>query len=271
MSRRAVLKALLSMGIGATSGAAGYGYLYERHRVDVTRTLVPVPNLPDGLAGLRIGVLTDIHLSPTVPAALVQHAVDLVQREAPDVIFLLGDFVSWKDQTFLEPVAEILKRLTAQHGVFAVPGNHDHEAGLARALTARHITVLRDARSTIEVNHEAIDVAGLSFWTRDQQSLSRVLAGGRGTPFLLAHDPRRVREARALNVPLVVSGHTHGGQVVFPALGPVFTARRFPVAAGLLQSHGTSLFVSRGIGTVYVPVRINCPPEVALLTLKRSA
>ena len=84
---------------------------------------------------------------------------------------------------------------------------------------------------------------------------------------LLAHDPRRITEASALGVPLVLSGHTHGGQVVLPGLGAI-AAQKFPIAAGTARQGATTLFVSRGIGTVYVPVRINCPPEVSLLTLR---
>ena len=84
---------------------------------------------------------------------------------------------------------------------------------------------------------------------------------------LLAHDPRRLTEAPALKIPLVLSGHTHGGQVVLPLVGAV-AAKKFPVVAGVARRGETTMFVSRGVGTVYVPVRINCPPEVAVLTLQ---
>ena len=90
------------------------------------------------------------------------------------------------------------------------------------------------------------------------------------TVILLAHDPRRLTEAAAFNVPAVLSGHTHGGQVVIPGVGAV-ARRRFPILSGLGSRENTSIFVSRGIGTVYVPMRINCPPEVAILTLKRPS
>ena len=82
--------------------------------------------------------------------------------------------------------------------------------------------------------------------------------------------PRRLREAAALNVGGVLSGHTHGGQVVLPGLGAL-AARKFPVASGLTRRDNTSMFVSRGIGTVYAPVRIGCPPEVSIVTLRRKA
>ena len=84
---------------------------------------------------------------------------------------------------------------------------------------------------------------------------------------LLAHDPRRLTEATALGVPLVLSGHTHGGQVVLPVVGAL-AAQKFPVVAGLARRENTTMFVSRGVGTIYLPVRINCPPEVAVLTLQ---
>jgi predicted MPP superfamily phosphohydrolase len=87
---------------------------------------------------------------------------------------------------------------------------------------------------------------------------------------LLAHDPRRLIEAADLKLPAVLSGHTHGGQIVVPGVGAV-ARRNFPVVSGLGQRGDTSIFVSRGVGTIYVPVRINCPPEVALITLRRRA
>jgi len=96
-----------------------------------------------------------------------------------------------------------------------------------------------------------------------------VLKGTGGTTLLLAHDPRRLAEAASLDVQLVLSGHTHGGQVIIPGLGAV-AGRKFPVLAGYAMRDNTALFVSRGVGTVYVPLRINCPPDVAVLTLRRA-
>ena len=94
-----------------------------------------------------------------------------------------------------------------------------------------------------------------------------MLRGASPNVILLAHTPMRLIEAAALGVPLVLSGHTHGGQIVLPVLGAI-AAREFPVIAGSGRRDSTAIFVSRGVGTVYVPVRLNCPPEVALLTLK---
>ena len=104
---------------------------------------------------------------------------------------------------------------------------------------------------------------------RTRADIARVLTGTKGTTFLLAHDPRRLTEAAALDVQLVLSGHTHGGQVVLPGIGAL-AGRKFPVLAGPARKDNATIFVSRGVGTVYVPVRINCPPEVVVLTLRKT-
>jgi uncharacterized protein len=136
------------------------------------------------------------------------------------------------------------------------------------ALARQGFAVLRDQRTRLTLRGEALDVAGIRFWTRRPAEIARVLRNAHDTVLLLAHDPRRLTEAANLNVAAVLSGHTHGGQVVLPGVGAVAKAR-FPILAGLGRRENTSIFVSRGIGTVYVPVRINCPPEVAVVTLAR--
>lgn len=269
--RRDALKGLVGGGLGMLVGAGAYGSLYEAHRLETTRATLPVSGLPEALVGLRIGFLSDFHHSRTVPRADIQAAVDRVLADSPDLIVLGGDFVTWGDPRYVEPVADLLAPLSAAHGVYAVLGNHDPEPLVATALTRRGIVLLRDARTRVTVRGEAIDLVGLRFWTRRVRDIAPLVPRGASVAILLAHDPRRLAQAAALNVPVVLSGHTHGGQVVLPGLG-AWAARKFPVAAGLLQRDNTTLFVSRGIGTVYLPCRLNCPPEVALLTLaKRGA
>ena len=135
------------------------------------------------------------------------------------------------------------------------------------ALAARGFTVLKDQRTALTIHGEQLDIAGIHFWTRSPGDIAEVLKGTGGTTVLLAHDPRRLVEAAALDVQLVLSGHTHGGQVIIPAVGAI-AGRKFPVLAGYATRENTALFVSKGVGTVYVPVRINCPPDVAVLTLR---
>jgi predicted MPP superfamily phosphohydrolase len=135
------------------------------------------------------------------------------------------------------------------------------------ALGRKGVQVLKDARTRLTIRREPIDLVGIRFWTKKPSDIAALTRNAAPTTILIAHDPRRLIEAAALNVPLMLAGHTHGGQVVLPVLGAV-AARKFPVAEGIVRRERTTMFVSRGVGTIYVPVRVNCPPEVALLTLQ---
>ncbi len=266
--RRAALRVLTAAGIGFLAGGSAHGFLYERHRIGVTRATLPVSGLPSALDGLRVVMLTDLHLSPTVPREDIEVAVRLAMAEQGDLVILGGDYVSFLDRRYMEPCADLLAPLTAPHGIYAVLGNHDDDVEMPRMLERQGIEVLKDARTAVTIKHERLDLIGIRFWTRATVDLARLLKGATGTTVLLAHDPRRLQQAAALNIPLMLSGHTHGGQIVLPGIGAV-AARKFPIAQGMARRENTTVFVSRGIGTVYVPCRINCPPEIAVLTLQR--
>jgi predicted MPP superfamily phosphohydrolase len=270
MTRRDWLHAIAAIAVGTAAGTGAHGFFYERHRLQVTRTSIGLPGLPDALSGLRIGFLTDLHRSATVPHELVASAVQLLLAERPDLIVLGGDYVTWGDRRFVEPAAEALAPLTAPHGVFGVLGNHDDDRDMPAALERRGVTMLRDARTRIMVRNEPLDIIGIRYWTRKMADIARVVKGASIASLFIAHTPSRLAEATALSLPLMLSGHTHGGQVVLPGLGAV-AARNFPVISGYAQRENTHVFVSRGIGTVYLPVRVQCPPEVAILTLSGSA
>jgi predicted MPP superfamily phosphohydrolase len=266
-SRRDLLKGVAAAGIGTATGSLAHGYLYERHHIELTRETLSVSGLPSALAGLRVGFLTDLHRSDTVSHEIVDRAVRMIMAEAPDLIGLGGDYVTWGDRRFVVPVADALAPLSAPHGVFAVLGNHDDDRDMPAALAAKGFAVLRDARTRLTLRGETLDVAGIRFWTNRIADIAYVLRGATPNVLLLAHTPKRLIEAASLAVPLVLSGHTHGGQIVLPGIGAV-AAREFPVIAGPGRRDSTAIFVSRGVGTVYIPVRLNCPPEVAILTLQ---
>jgi predicted MPP superfamily phosphohydrolase len=268
MTRRDFLRSATAISVGAVAGVGAYGVAYERHHLARIVRDIPVRGLPPALDGLRIGMITDVHHSAVVSADAVTRAVTVLKDAAPDIVVLGGDYISFFDRSYVGSVAELLAPLAgAPHGAFAVLGNHDDEREVPPALSARGFTVLKDQRTSLTIKGERLDVAGIRFWTRTPREIAGVLNGTGGTTVLLAHDPRRLTEAAALDVQLVLSGHTHGGQVIVPAVGAV-AGRKFPVLAGYAARDNTSIFVSRGVGTVYVPIRINCPPDVAILTLK---
>jgi predicted MPP superfamily phosphohydrolase len=270
VTRRAALKGVLTGAAAAIGGTAAYGVAYGRHHLGATEATLPVAGLPAALNGLRIALLTDIHHSALVGADDVRAAVDLTLSLRPDMIVLGGDYVTFADREYVGPVAELLAPLKAPQGVFAILGNHDDEKEMPAALVRRGFEVLKDDRTRVTLRGEALELAGIKFWTRRAPDIyERTLKNVRDTVLLLAHDPRRLTEAATLSIPAVLSGHTHGGQVVLPGVGAVAKAR-FPILQGLGRQKNTSIFVSRGIGTVYVPIRINCPPEVAIISLRAT-
>jgi hypothetical protein len=270
ISRRAVLKGLVATGVGTLTGSGAYGFLYGRHELAVVKEPIGVLGLPPALSGLRIGLLTDLHRSRWVSHEDVARAVAALMNERPDLIVLGGDYVTRGDRQYVRPAAEVLEPLEAPHGVFGILGNHDDDHDMPAALVRNGVQVLKDARTRVTINGEVIDFVGIRFWTKRAADIAALVKGASGFVVLLAHDPRRLTEAAALDVPLVLSGHTHGGQVVLPGLGAI-AAQKFPVVAGIGRRRRTTMFVSRGVGTVYVPVRINCPPEVVVLTLNPAS
>lgn len=270
-TRRQALQTVLASGVGLVTGSVAYGAAYERHHLGRTDLDLAVSGLPPALDGLRVGLITDVHHSATVSGEDVTRAVETLGAASPDLIVLGGDYVTYGDRRYVQPVAERLAPLAgARLGSFAVLGNHDDDRDMPAALAARGFTVLKDQRTTITVRGDRLDIAGIRFWTRSARDIARVLSGRGETTLLLAHDPRRLTQAAELDVQLVLSGHTHGGQVLLPGVGAI-AGRKFPVLSGPARKDNTALFVSRGVGTVYVPVRFNCPPEVAVLTLRRKS
>jgi hypothetical protein len=272
-TRRDALRAMVATSVGVAAGPIAYGVGYERHNLVRVDSEIPVSGLPPALDGLRVGLITDVHHSNTVSARDISRAVDTLKVAQPDVVVLGGDYVTFGNRVYVEPAAELLAPLAgAPFGSYAVLGNHDDDRDMPAALARRGFAVLKDQRTTVTMRNEPVDLVGIRYWTKSVAHLAQVLKGTGPTTILLAHDPRRLAQAAQLDIPLVLSGHTHGGQVLLPGVGAL-AGREFPVLAGLARATNTSLFVSRGVGTVYVPVRINCPPDVAVLTLRpaRSA
>jgi predicted MPP superfamily phosphohydrolase len=269
ISRRTMLKGLAGCGLAATAGGGAYGYEHGREPLSVTRETLELAAWPEALNGFTIGLLTDIHRSRWVSHEDVALAVATLMAERPDLIVLGGDYVTEADRAYMDPAADALAALSAPYGVHAILGNHDDDRVMPAALARCGFDVLRDARTHLTIKGEGIELVGIRYWQRRSSDIAKLVRSAESPVILLAHDPRRLSEAAQLQVPLVLSGHTHGGQIVLPALGAI-AAQRFPVVAGVGHRNHTAIFVSRGIGTVYVPVRINCPPEAAVLTLRHQ-
>ena len=247
----------------------------EPYLLSVERHAVTLKRLPRALDGLRVVHLSDIHNGPFTGPGQIERAVEEANRLDPDVVALTGDYVS-HEREYAAPCAEILGRLRARCGVFAVLGNHDHwvDAPLITDLfRAEGITVLVNEG----MRFEHPERPGSSFWLAGvddtmtgQEDLPLALAGSRSEELklLLAHNPLVLRRAAREGVDLVLAGHTHGGQVTWRSETSRSGRPRRRLLRGLGRQGDTQIYVSRGLGTVVLPVRYGCPPEVTLLELK---
>lgn len=237
---------------------------------------VPLPALPAGLAGLRIGLLTDNHHDFGRPLALLAKGVDLLNDAAPDLIALGGDYVVEHAAGFDSCVAQ-LARLRAPLGVYAILGNHDYWAGAdliaAKLATAGPIVLRNEARRLVAPGGAPFWLVGLDDAARRRADLNRALAGVPEGEFriLLIHEPDMADRLNGHRVDLQLSGHSHGGQIVLPFVGaPILPRLGRRYASGLYRAPTHTVYTSRGLGGVPPYIRFNCPPEVAVLTLRQE-
>lgn len=248
----------------------------ESRAVEITRLPVEIRNLPPAFVGIRIAHLSDVHHSSFTSAERIAEVVDAVNALGADLVVLTGDYVSYSPY-YIAGAAEALGRLRAPLGVFAVLGNHDfwnNADEVTRALEREGIAVLRNAHTRFEHRGDAIDVVGIDDLTVRADDLERALRGSdsRRVRLLLSHNPGIIRRAALRAVDLVLSGHTHGGQVHVPIIGaPSVYGYPKQYVSGLASLGETQIYVNRGIGTVIVPVRVRSLPEITLLTLAEAA
>jgi uncharacterized protein len=253
--------------------------MIEPRRIEVTHQRIVITKLPRAFDGFRIVQLSDIHHSPFLGIEEIAEAVHRANELKPDLIALTGDYVS-HSRDYIDGCAQALGMLRARHGVFAVLGNHDHWTDAERmtaSLTRHGIRVLVNENVRIGFNGSYVCLAGVDDLMVRRDDLPRALrgAGSSETRILLAHNPAIIREAARAGVDLVLSGHTHGGQINWRLLigrEDRKTARwlRRPsrrLMRGLAQLGSTQIYVNRGLGTVVVPLRYGCPPEITLIEL----
>jgi predicted MPP superfamily phosphohydrolase len=242
----------------------------EANSLSLERVTVNIARLPKKLDGLKIIHLSDIHHSPLTGLEHIERTVKIVNRLHPDMIALTGDFVS-HDATYIKPVAKVLGELTAECGVHACLGNHDHWTDpemVTNELTANGINVLVNRGERIETRDASFWLAGVDDHMVGKTDLPEALKGSFADEMkiLLAHNPIIFRQAIRAGVDLTLSGHTHGGQVRVRDSNRRMIRRRR--VAGLHTRKGSNIYITRGIGTVVLPVRYQCPPEISMLELR---
>lgn len=258
-------------GAGAAALTAGYSVFIERYLVQVNRYDVFVPNLPPAFVGYQIAHLTDTHLGWMTSTEFLNEVVDVTNDVGADLIVGTGDFVHRQRDEVLG-VWPILRRLKARDGVRCVLGNHDHWADERESLAQLESSgfSVRHAAVPLVRNGQRLLVLGAGDHMEDRFGLNGLLQAARPEDcrIVLAHNPDAADQPRKGRIDLMVSGHTHGGQIRIPGYGaPILPLRNKAYDQGLKTVGDMSLFISRGIGCVAVPVRFASPPEIAVLRL----
>ena len=273
---------LLAKAVQATAalvpfGAAAYGTLLVRSRFVLREVDFPVSGLSPALEGLRLVLLSDIHYGPYLSPAELTRVIDMANEPRPHLTLVTGDLITRASDP-LESCLAHLARLRAEAGVFGCLGNHEIYAGaenITETLGRRlGIEFLRHRSRLLEFGGGRLNLAGVDYQRQRKPYL--VGAGQMIVPgavnLLLSHNPDVFPVAAGLGYDLVVGGHTHGGQVTVEILEQTLNMGRFftPFVAGLYRRGSASLYVSRGIGTINLPMRLGAKPEVALLRLRRA-
>lgn len=273
----------LTLGSAGCVASLGWGCIAEPAWLEIARETVRTPKLTPG-SKLRIAQLSDLHLSNFVTLDYIDTAVKLALKEKPDLIFLTGDYVTGNSGHDFQGYASILSKLSAFTSTFAVLGNHDGGAWahctpkgyktafhVRRLLAQSSITLLENRSILLSVAGTQVRIIGTGdFWSQECDPKSAFEGLASAETFLrliLSHNPDSKELLRPYNWELMFCGHTHGGQVKIPFIGPIFLPiidRRF--AEGLLSWEGRFIQVSRGVGNLH-GVRFNCRPQVNILDL----
>jgi hypothetical protein len=250
--------------------------LVEAWAYEVTETAVPVRDLPGAFDGFRIAQLSDVHHGRLVSIDEVRRVVGLANAAGADMVALTGDYTT-SLRRYVEPCAEALAELRAPEGVWAVLGNHDHntDGPLTRAaLLRRGIRVLTNENTELRRGPDALGLAGVDDWGWGKADFARAMRGvdTRRPSILLSHEPMALDVPETRGVSLILSGHTHGGQVALPFVGApaAYVWEHLKYLRGMYERGGTRLYVSRGTGVIGVPLRVGARPEVAVLRLQRA-
>lgn len=277
LSRRQFLSGLAAAPLIAVSATSAYARLIEPYRYEVSETDIFLRDLPERFEGFRITQLTDVHHSRIVGTDEVRRTVDLANSTKPDLIALTGDYTT-SYRRYIEPCAEALGSLNAPEGVWAVLGNHDHYTDpelTTRALERNRIAVLNNANTSLRRGSDVLQLSGIDDWSWAGTNWPRALHGldQKRTTVLLSHQPRVLDFAEVEKVGLILSGHTHGGQINLPLIGPParFATAELKYVQGLFRRGDTQLYVSRGTGVIGLPLRLGVRPEIAVLRLRRAS
>jgi predicted MPP superfamily phosphohydrolase len=276
-ARRNFLRLARTALFGVPAAALGYGVFVGRFQLALREQDIPIADLPPDLDGLRLVQLTDIHLSPFLSEQELERAVAMANETHAHVALVTGDLITSSNDP-LDACLDQLSRLRADAGIFGCLGNHEVYTRSERYVTIRGARLgmrfLRRDAAALRFGLTTLNVAGVDYQRFSKPYLVGAdrLVQHDAFNLLLSHNPDVFPVAARQGYQLTLAGHTHGGQVRVEILSQDINIARFytPYVDGLYRAGASSIFVSRGIGTIGLPARFGAPPEVALLRLRRT-
>ena len=256
-----------------------YSFIFEPNNIQVEKISIEIENLPESFNGIKIVHLTDFHSSDF--GEREKRVLEILKNLNPDFVFITGDLIDHSTKN-LNSCQEFWQELGNQHQgkVFGVLGNHEHWLGspdvvaIKKLLEKSGISILNNENRKIFQDNNYIYLLGVDDPDSEKDDLSKAIIDTEENipKILLAHSPDIIDNLRKEKVDLILTGHTHGGQVVIPFIRPFWTPtkNRGKYASGLFKVNDALLYVNRGIGTAAIPIRFNCPPEIAVIELKRK-
>lgn len=283
LTRRVFLKLFRPVGIDLallTLGGVGYGFLFEPGLVKVESVSLRLRRLTQAFHGIRIAQISDIHMGGWMNAARLQQVADIVIAQKPDLLLITGDFLIGNNfdkvsEHHIQDLIDVLTPLAKSIPSFAILGNHDYWTNpdaVREMLKVSGIRELTNSVFTLTRGNETLHLCGVDDAWEGNVRLEDVLnqLTDDGAAILLAHEPDFADQSAVTGrFDLQVSGHSHGGQVVFPFLGPPilpYLGQKYP--SGLYEVREMYQYTNRGVGTGRLPIRLNCPPEITLFTLE---
>ena len=284
IDRRKLFRGMAAAGAVGALGVAAEALTFGAHDLTVERIEVRSTRVPRAFDGFRIAQLSDFHYDPYFSGPVIQAAVSRTNELRPDLVVLTGDYVTKSEvhrgrrdphgAYAALPCAKLLSGLQSPMGTIAVLGNHEFFTDpdfVLEALKNQGLRVLRNQSLPLKQSGSRVWIAGVDDVLGGADDLYAALDGIPNDEFviLLAHEPDFADRASSRRVDLQLSGHSHGGQICLPLVGPLYLpklAKKYPT--GLRKIGGLTLYANRGIGTIGIPARLNAPPEISFFTLR---
>ena len=248
-------------------GLGFYGVFIEPNKLEVTNYIIQDKDLN----GIKIVFAGDFHIKPHQQKRL-EKIIDLINSQNPDLVLSAGDFVSGHLQKTTMPpenIAKGLSKVKSKYGFYTTLGNHDQWHGIEKITNIfeeNNINVLNNTNKKLLINGKTVYIAGIQY-KPDRIQIDNAIDDTQKPLIMLTHSPDEFKKIPQNHVNLILAGHTHGGQIRIPLIGPLFTASCYgdKYAKGFIEEEGKKMITTTGIGTSILPIRFNCPPEIIVI------